>query len=208
MKNLFKKKKNLTLRGQKDAAILEIQKAAKELKEKYFNLIVPIKVAYEQLIKITIPELAVVPITLLTQAENNKKSYTESVIAGSPIEAYKNNAIKMLKLKLSAENNLKKLEETKTKLEYIIKTNEAEFKNRLLELDITKTELEATFNLPEITLSSTIGNINEIKSNISEILHKLEINKEVDQIINSIGVNKEEIIKTNNDEYEKLFEAL
>ena len=120
MINIFKKRK-LSLREQKDQTILEIQKATKELKEKYFNIIVPIKVAYEQLVKITIPELSKLPDKLIKQAKEYKKLYQNE-----NIEAYKTNAIKMLQLHQEAVNNLNRIQETKNKLEYTIKSNEAE----------------------------------------------------------------------------------
>jgi len=201
MINIFKKRK-LSLREQKDQTILEIQKATKELKEKYFNIIVPIKVAYEQLVKITIPELSKLPDKLIKQAKEYKKLYQNE-----NIEAYKTNAIKMLQLHQEAVNNLNRIQETKNKLEYTIKSNEAEFKSRIFELDIAKTELETTINLPEVNFIDTVGNINEIKTGISKILHNLEIDREVNKIIN--GDHKNNVVPEkfeNNDE--KLFEAL
>lgn len=201
MINIFKKRK-LSLREQKDQTILEIQKATKELKEKYFNIIVPIKVAYEQLVKITIPELSKLPDKLIKQAKEYKKLYQNE-----NIEAYKTNAIKMLQLHQEAVNNLNRIQETKNKLEYTIKSNEAEFKSRIFELDIAKTELETTINLPEVNFIDTVGNINEIKTGISKILHNLEIDREVNKIIN--GDHKDNVVPEkfeNNDE--KLFEAL
>lgn len=201
MINIFKKRK-LNLREQKDQTILEIQKATKELKEKYFNIIVPIKVAYEQLVKITIPELSKLPDKLIKQAKEYKKLYQNE-----NIEAYKTNAIKMLQLHQEAVNNLNRIQETKNKLEYTIKSNEAEFKSRIFELDIAKTELETTINLPEVNFIDTVGNINEIKTGISKILHNLEIDREVNKIIN--GDHKDNVVPEkfeNNDE--KLFEAL
>lgn len=201
MINIFKKRK-LSLREQKDQTILEIQKATKELKEKYFNIIVPIKVAYEQLVKITIPELSKLPDKLIKQAKEYKKLYQNE-----NIEAYKTNAIKMLQLHQEAVNNLNRIQETKNKLEYTIKSNEAEFKSRIFELDIAKTELETTINLPEVNFIDAVGNINEIKTGISKILHNLEIDREVNKIIN--GDHKDNVVPEkfeNNDE--KLFEAL
>lgn len=201
MINIFKKRK-LSLREQKDQTILEIQKATKELKEKYFNIIVPIKVAYEQLVKITIPELSKLPDKLIKQAKEYKKLYQNE-----NIEAYKTNAIKMLQLHQEAVNNLNRIQETKNKLEYTIKSNEAEFKSRIFELDIAKTELETTINLPEVNFIDTVGNINEIKTGISKILHNLEIDREVNKIIN--GDHKNNVVPEKFENYdEKLFEAL
>ena len=77
----------------------------------------------------------------------------------------------------------------------------------MFELEITKTELETAINLPEINFIDTIGNINEIKTGISKILHNLEIDREVNKIIN--GNHETTIVSEkfeNNDE--KLFEAL
>ena len=201
MKSIFKKRK-LSLKEQKDQAILEIQKATKELKEKYFNIIVPIKVAYEQLIIYTIPELSKLPDKLISQAKEYKKLYHSE-----NIEAYKTNALKMLRLHQEAVNNLNKIQETKNKLEYTIKTNEAEFKSRIFELDIAKTELEASINLPEVNFIDTIGNINEIKTGISKIFHNLEIDREVNKIINGDLENNVTPEKFENDD-EKLFEDL
>ena len=197
--------KELILREQKEFLIQEIQKTIRELKEQYFKIIVPIKVAYLQLTKYTIPEINSLPETLNSQAKEWKEKYIASKDQSMVIESYKNNALKALKQKLAIEHNISKLETIKEKLEYIIKTNEAEFKSKIFELEISKAELETYINIPESNFINTMDNVNEIKMNLTQTLQKMELGKEINKIM-----QKENNINT-NESYEKakrLFENL
>ena len=168
-----------TARVMKEEALQEVNDAIRNLKKSYEDGQVSMKVALKTLQETTLPNLKDQPGKLEGKARKAKKDYQASVDKGTPIEAYKQNAIKYLQLKNKALNNIKRTEDNITKLSVAIETSKAQYDGNITDLEMIKAELESMVDIPQVELNNSLARIQSLQNELTDRMNIDSIRAEV-----------------------------
>lgn len=165
----------------KQEAMQELDEAVRKLEESYAKGQTEMRTALKNLQDDVLPNLKDKPGMLEGKARNNKKLYQESVNKGTPIEAYKQNAIRFIQMKLKASENIKRTEKNIEKLKVAIDTGKAQYEGQKVEFDLMKSELAAMVEIPRAELDSSLNRIDSLRGEITQKLNKDNIQAEVSE---------------------------
>lgn len=168
-----------TARVMKEEALQEVNDAIRNLKKSYEDGQVSMKVALKTLQETTLPNLKDQPGKLEGKARKAKKDYQASVDKGTPIEAYKQNAIKYLQLKNKALTNIKRTEDNITKLSVAIETSKAQYDGNITDLEMIKAELESMVDIPQVELNNSLARIQSLQNELTDRMNIDSIRAEV-----------------------------
>lgn len=174
-----------TSRVMKTEALQEVNDAMSRLDSSYKENMVSLKTALTQLKEVTLPKLKDTPGKMEGKARKAKKDYEKSVEKGTPIEAYKSNAIKYLQHKNKALEDIKKAEKTIEKLTVTIETAKATYDGQKTDLEMIKADLESVVDIPQIELSESLSRIRSLQSELTTRMNQDNITAEVNNEIMS-----------------------
>lgn len=166
-------------RVMRDEAMQEVSDAIRNLKSSYQQGQTNMRVALNKLKNEILPNLRDQPGKLEGKARKAKKDYQASVEKGTPIEAYKQNAIKYLQLKNKATMNIKRTEDNIVRLEVAIETSKAQYDGNITDLEMIKSELESMVDIPQIELNNSLARIQSLQSELSDRMNVDAIQAEV-----------------------------
>lgn len=166
-------------RVMRDEAMQEVNDAIRNLKQSYAEGQTNMKVALKKLQEEILPNLKDQPGKLEGRARKAKKDYQESVDKGTPIEAYKQNALKYLQLKNKAVNNIKRTEDNITRLSVAIETSKAQYDGNITDLEMIKSELESMVDIPQIELNNSLNRIQSLQNELTNRMNVDAIRAEV-----------------------------
>lgn len=166
-------------RVMRDEAMQEVNDAIRNLKQSYAEGQTNMKVALKKLQEETLPNLKDQPGKLEGRARKAKKDYQASVDKGTPIEAYKQNALKYLQLKNKAVNNIKRTEDNITRLSVAIETSKAQYDGNITDLEMIKSELESMVDIPQIELNNSLNRIQSLQNELTNRMNVDAIRAEV-----------------------------
>lgn len=169
-----------TARVMKDEALREVNEAIRNLKQSYKEGQVNMQIALRKLNDEILPNLKDQPGKLESKARKAKNDYQKSVESGTPIEAYKENALKYLSLKNKAMTNIKRAEDNVKKLTVAIETSKARYDGNIIDLEMIKSELESVIDIPQIELNNSLNRIHSLQSELTERMNIEEIRTEVE----------------------------
>lgn len=165
----------------KEEAMQEVDNAIRNLRTSYKDGQVDMKVTLKKLQEVIYPNLKDMPGKLEAKARQAKATYESSVGQGSPIEAYKKNALKYLQLKVRAEGNIEKVENNISKLQVAIETSKAQYDCNLVDLEMIKSELECMVEIPQFELNQSLERIKSLQEELSEKMNIEQIKAEVSE---------------------------
>lgn len=165
----------------KQEAMQEVNDAIRTLKSSYQEGQTNMRMALKKLQDEVLPNLKDQPGKLEGKARKAKADYQLSVDKGSPIEAYKQNAIKYLQLKAKAKNNIKRTESNITKLQTAVETAKARYEGNIVDLEMTKSELESMIDIPQLELHNSLERIHSLQSELTEKMNVDSIRAEVQE---------------------------
>lgn len=168
-----------TARVMKDEALQEVNDAIKNLKTSYQDGQVNMKITLKKLKDEILPKLKDQPGKLEGKARKAKNDYQSSIERGTPIEDYKQNAIKYLQLKNKALSNIKRTEENITKISVAIETSKARYDGNIIDLEMIKSELESMIDIPQIELNNSLNRIQSLQNELTERMNIDAIQAEV-----------------------------
>lgn len=163
----------------REEALQEVNNAILNLKNSYQEGQTNMRVALKRLQENILPNLKDQPGTLEGKARKAKKDYQVSVEKGTPIEAYKQNALKYLQLKNKAINNIKRTEDNITRLTTAIETSKAQYDGNITDLEMIKSELESMIDIPQIELNNSLDRIQSLQNELTEHMNVDTIQQEV-----------------------------
>lgn len=166
-------------RVMRDEAMQEVNDAIRNLKQSYAEGQTNMKVALKKLQEEILPNLKDQPGKLEGRARKAKKDYQASVDKGTPIEAYKQNALKYLQLKNKAVNNIKRTEDNITRLSVAIETSKAQYDGNITDLEMIKSELESMVDIPQIELNNSLNRIQSLQNELTNRMNVDAIRAEV-----------------------------
>lgn len=166
-------------RVMRDEAMQEVNDAIRNLKQSYAEGQINMKVALKKLQEEVLPNLKDQPGKLEGRARKAKKDYQASVDKGTPIEAYKQNALKYLQLKNKAVNNIKRTEDNITRLSVAIETSKAQYDGNITDLEMIKSELESMVDIPQIELNNSLNRIQSLQNELTNRMNVDAIRAEV-----------------------------
>lgn len=165
----------------KEEAMQEVDNAIRNLRTSYKDGQVDMKVTLKKLNEVIYPNLKDMPGKLEAKARQAKATFESSVEQGSPIEAYKKNALKYLQLKVRAESNIEKVENNISKLQVAIETSKAQYDCNLVDLEMIKSELECMVEIPQFELNQSLERIKSLQEELSEKMNIEQIKAEVSE---------------------------
>lgn len=168
-------------RVMKEEALQEVNRAIDNLKKSFKEGQTNMRIALKKLQDEILPTLKDQPGTLEAKARRFKKKYEESVSAGHPIEAHKQNALKSLQHKAKAMENIKRAEKNIEKLQVAIETAKADYDGNIMDLEMIKTELESMVDIPQIELNQSLNRITSLQNELSQRMNEDSIRLEVEQ---------------------------
>lgn len=157
----------------------EVNDAIRNLKQSYQDGQTNMRVALKKLKEEILPNLKDQPGKLEGKARKAKKDYQASVDKGTPIEAYKQNALKYLQLKNKAVTNIKRTEDNITRLSTAIETSKAQYDGNITDLEMIKSELESMVDIPQIELNNSLNRIQSLQNELSSRMNVDAIRAEV-----------------------------
>lgn len=166
-------------RVMRDEAMQEVNDAIRNLKQSYAEGQTNMKVTLKKLQEEILPNLKDQPGKLEGRARKAKKDYQASVDKGTPIEAYKQNALKYLQLKNKAVNNIKRTEDNITRLSVAIETSKAQYDGNITDLEMIKSELESMVDIPQIELNNSLNRIQSLQNELTNRMNVDAIRAEV-----------------------------
>lgn len=166
-------------RVMRDEAMQEVNDAIRNLKQSYAEGQTNMKVTLKKLQEEILPNLKDQPGKLEGRARKAKKDYQASVDKGTPIEAYKQNALKYLQLKNKAVNNIKRTEDNITRLGVAIETSKAQYDGNITDLEMIKSELESMVDIPQIELNNSLNRIQSLQNELTNRMNVDAIRAEV-----------------------------
>lgn len=166
-------------RVMRDEAMQEVNDAIRNLKQSYAEGQTNMKVALKKLQEEILPNLKDQPGKLEGRARKAKKDYQASVDKGTPIEAYRQNALKYLQLKNKAVNNIKRTEDNITRLSVAIETSKAQYDGNITDLEMIKSELESMVDIPQIELNNSLNRIQSLQNELTNRMNVDAIRAEV-----------------------------
>lgn len=166
-------------RVMRDEAMQEVNDAIRNLKQSYAEGQTNMKVTLKKLQEEILPNLKDQPGKLEGRARKAKKDYQASVDKGTPIEAYKQNALKYLQLKNKAVNNIKRTEDNITRLSVAIDTSKAQYDGNITDLEMIKSELESMVDIPQIELNNSLNRIQSLQNELTNRMNVDAIRAEV-----------------------------
>lgn len=166
-------------RVMRDEAMQEVNDAIRNLKQSYAEGQTNMKVTLKKLQEEILPNLKDQPGKLEGRARKAKKDYQASVDKGTPIEAYKQNALKYLQLKNKAVNNIKRTEDNITRLSVAIETSKAQYDDNITDLEMIKSELESMVDIPQIELNNSLNRIQSLQNELTNRMNVDAIRAEV-----------------------------
>ena len=178
-----------TAKVMKDEALQEVTDALNRLESSYREGQISMKTALKRLKEEILPDLKDKPGSLEAKARKYKKQYQESIEAGHPIEAHKQNAIKALQHKAKALESIKKAEKNIEKLEVAIETSKADYDGNRMDLEIIKADLEAMIDIPQVELNDSLARINSIQNELTSRMNEAAIRQEVEAEMRNENIN-------------------
>lgn len=169
-----------TARVMKDEALQEVNEALKSLEDSYRKNRVDLRLAKKKLEEVTLPNLRDMPGKLEAKARLSKTKYEESVAAGNPVEAYKQNAYKYLANKDQTRKNIEKAEKILEKLAYTIDTESANYEGRKMDLEMIKANLECMVDIPQVELNQSLNRIRSLQNELNDRMNEDMIRSEVE----------------------------
>lgn len=166
-------------RVMREEAMQEVNDAIRNLKQSYQDGQTNMRVALKKLKEEILPNLKDQPGKLEGKARKAKKDYQASVDKGTPIEAYKQNALKYLQLKNKAVTNIKRTEDNITRLSTAIETSKAQYDGNITDLEMIKSELESMVDIPQIELNNSLNRIQSLQNELSSRMNVDAIRAEV-----------------------------
>lgn len=166
-------------RVMRDEAMQEVNDAIRNLKQSYAEGQTNMKVTLKKLQEEILPNLKDQPGKLEGRARKAKKDYQASVDKGTPIETYKQNALKYLQLKNKAVNNIKRTEDNITRLSVAIETSKAQYDGNITDLEMIKSELESMVDIPQIELNNSLNRIQSLQNELTNRMNVDAIRAEV-----------------------------
>lgn len=174
-----------TARVMKTEALQEVNDALANLQSSYKSNMISLKTALKTMEEQTLPRLKDTPGKLEARARKSKKDYEASVEKGTPIEAYKANAIKYLQHKNKALEDIKRAEKTVEKLTITIETAKATYEGQKVDLEMLKADLESVVDIPQIELTESLNRIRSLQSELNNRMNQDNITAEVNnELIN------------------------
>lgn len=164
----------------KEEALSEIDNALRNLEKSYKDSQFEMRKALKSLETEILPSLKDQPGILNSKAKMSKDKYQKSVDEGTPIAAYKQNAIKALQAKSKAVANIAKVEENIKKLKVNIETAQAEYTGNKMDLDIMRTDLMAMTEIPQITLNESLNRINSLKNELDNKVRDAQVRQDIE----------------------------
>lgn len=163
----------------RDEALQEVEKAMRNLKDSFTEGQMNMRVTLNKLKNEILPNLQDQPGKLEGKARKNKKAYQESQEKGTPIEAYKSNAINFLQMKNQAIKNIKKTENNIIKLEVAIEESKARYEGNITNLEMIKSELMTMVDIPQSELNASLDRIQSLQAELTDKMNVENIRAEV-----------------------------